>query len=268
MKVRIDEALCQGHALCSFSAPEVFRLRDEDGHAELTGAPWTPELEDKARRAAGRSLVALGNPERGVLERLPFAEAEVQSLRRAFPDAVVLTGRDATRARLLAVAPTAHVLHFAAHAEFDVQDPLGSAILLAPEGADDGRLEVQEIYGLTLASSLVVVSACETALGQVSAGDEVIGLTRAFIYAGAPTVVTTLWKVDDRASFRLMDAFYRALAAGASKAQALRRAQLTVMRDAPPPFFWAAYQLTGETESPLPTVSAAAAPLALACAAR
>jgi ferredoxin len=61
MKVRIDEDLCQGHALCNFSAPEVFRLRDEDGHAELTGAPWSPELEEQARRAA------LGCPEQAIV---------------------------------------------------------------------------------------------------------------------------------------------------------------------------------------------------------
>jgi CHAT domain-containing protein/tetratricopeptide (TPR) repeat protein len=236
-------------------------LVDSASVAYLPSASVLRFAQEKARRGAGHGLVAVGNPERGILDRLPFAEAEVESLRRVFPNAIVLTRRDATRDRVLAVAPTARVLHFAAHAEFNTDDPLGSAILLAAEGAGNGRLEVQEIYGLNLASSLVVVSACETALGKISGGDEMIGLTRAFMYAGAPTVVTTLWKVDDRASFRLMDVFYRALAAGETKAAALRHAQLTIMRDRPQPFFWAAYQLTGETESPLPLGPAMTTPL-------
>ena len=113
-----------------------------------------------------------------------------------------------------------------------------------PSGPDDGRLEVRKIFGLDLHARLVVLSACETGLGQLSRGDELVGLQRAFLYAGTPAVVTTLWKVDDQASYFLMHEFYENL--GRLKvAEALRQAQLTSVKDFPHPFFWAAYTLVG-----------------------
>jgi CHAT domain-containing protein len=113
-----------------------------------------------------------------------------------------------------------------------------------PDGTEDGRLEVRELFGLELNARLVVLSACETGLGKLSRGDELVGLQRAFLYAGTPAVVTTLWKVDDRASFLLMREFYDHLKAR-GPAEALRQAQRAVMTDFPHPFFWAAFGLTG-----------------------
>jgi CHAT domain-containing protein len=92
---------------------------------------------------------------------------------------------------------------------------------------------------------MVVLSACETGLGKLSNGDEMVGLTRAFIYAGTPSIITTLWKVNDRSSYELMSEFYGHLKSE-KKSQALRLAQLKVMEQFPEPFYWAAYQLTGE----------------------
>jgi CHAT domain-containing protein len=137
------------------------------------------------------------------------------------------------------------MLHFAVHAELNEQDPLSSALLLAGEGKDDGRLKVGEIFSLNLKAGIVVLSACETGLGKNNSGDEIIGLTRAFIYAGTPSVITTLWKVNDRASYELMSEFYSNLKS-AKKSEALRQAQLKTMKEFPEPFFWAAYGLTGE----------------------
>src|SRR5262249_51316376 len=93
-------------------------------------------------------------------------------------------------------------------AEPNGEEPMSSALLLTPGEGEDGRLEVRELFGLDLHARLVVLSACETGLGKLSRGDDLIGLQRAFLYAGTPTVVTTLWKVDDRASFLLMREFY------------------------------------------------------------
>ena len=90
-----------------------------------------------------------------------------------------------------------------------------------------------------------LLSACETGLGKFSSGDEIVGMTRAFIYAGTPSVITTLWKVDDRASYELMGEFYRNLKT-MKKSEALRQAQLKTMKEFPQPLFWAAYGLTGE----------------------
>jgi CHAT domain-containing protein len=137
------------------------------------------------------------------------------------------------------------MLHFAVHAELKESDPLNSALLLAKSGNDDGRLKVFEIFSLNLKADTVVLSACETGLGKNNNGDELIGLVRAFIYAGTPSVITTLWKVNDRASYEAMRSFYANLK-NAQKVEALREAQLKTMEQFPEPFFWAAYSLTGE----------------------
>jgi CHAT domain-containing protein len=106
---------------------------------------------------------------------------------------------------------------------------LSSAILLTQAGTEDGRLEVKELFGMNLNASLVVLSGCETGLGKLSSGDELIGLTRAFIYAGTPSVVASLWKVDDRSTAQLMRGFYKNLMT-MTKVEALRQAQLKMIR--------------------------------------
>ena len=121
------------------------------------------------------------------------------------------------------------IIHFASHAELNENDPLSSAVLLAKSDKEDGRLEVREIFGMDLKASLVVLSGCETGLGKLSTGDELVGLTRAFIYAGTPSVVASLWKVDDSSTAHLMSSFYRNLKT-MTKVEALRQAQLELIR--------------------------------------
>ncbi len=186
---------------------------------------------------------------------LALAEAELLA---DMPGAIALRGDAASESSLRARAGQAALIHIAAHAELTQEQPMFSRIVLAPEraqgGAHDGLLEVHEIYGLDLArAELVTLSACQTALGgELSAaggmGDEVAGFTRAFLYAGAPTVVTTLWRIDDAATAQLMAGFYANLAAGMGKAEALQAAQ-AAMRATPQyshPYYWAAFVLTGE----------------------
>ena len=116
--------------------------------------------------------------------------------------------------------------HLAAHGQLNPVNPLFSRIVLAPGGDADGLLEVHEIYGLDLAkASLIVLSACQTQMGAQSRGDDVVGLSRAFIYAGAPTVIASLWKVDDKATSYLMTSLYTNLKKGMGKAAALWAAQ-------------------------------------------
>jgi CHAT domain-containing protein len=158
----------------------------------------------------------------------------------------VLVRKDATKGQTRRHLNAQSLIHLATHADLDETDPLGSALLFRSEGSDTGRLEVQEIFGLDLNADLVILSACVTSLGKLTQGDEVVGLTRAFIYAGTPSVISTLWRVDDRASFELMRAFYENLRAGQPKGEALRQAQLATLHKYPHPYFWAAYQLTGE----------------------
>ena len=185
----------------------------------------------KEKRKAGRERVlALANPDLGDPKKnLEFAEVEAREVQTAYPQSILLLKGEATEASGKQLSPQYDILHFATHGELKEADPLASALLLARSGRDDGRLEVREIFGLNLHSTLVVLSGCETALGKLSTGDELVGLTRAFIYAGTPSVIASLWKVDDRATADLMGAFYKHLKSE-SKVEALRRAQLELIR--------------------------------------
>jgi len=200
-------------------------------------------LADKGVNAPDRALV-VGNPDVGAGMDLRWAEREAKMVGEREHDATVLVRGDATEARVKKLIETAGAVHFATHGELNESDPLASALLLAPGDGDDGRLEVRELFGLDLHARLVVLSACQTGLGKLSRGDELVGLQRAFIYAGTPAVVTTLWKVDDRASYDLIRAFYERLEREGPM-QALRQAQLATMRTYPHPFAWAAFGLAG-----------------------
>ncbi len=109
-----------------------------------------------------------------------------------------------------------------------------------------------EVYGLDLSNTnLVVLSACKTHLGNlrqggITAGDELVGLTRAFIYAGTPSIMTSLWSVDDEATSLLMEQFYTNMQAGMGKAEALRQAQIELRKDYPSPYYGAAFVLSGD----------------------
>ena len=121
------------------------------------------------------------------------------------------------------------IIHFASHSEFNPEFPMFSCIKMAKEKNEDGRLEVHEIFNLDLDNaSLVTLSACETGLGKLSKGDEMIGLTRGFIYAGTPSIVASLWKVNDKSTSDLMSLFYKNLKTH-SKVEALRMAQLEMI---------------------------------------
>jgi CHAT domain-containing protein len=126
-------------------------------------------------------------------------------------------------------------------------NPLFSRIILAPDKESDGILETHEIYDLDLKKvSLVVLSACETQLGVRSRGDDIVGLNRAFLFAGAPTVVASLWTVNDEATKILMTSFHTHLRAGRDKAESLRAAQVETRTKYPNPYYWAAFVLTGD----------------------
>ncbi len=204
------------------------------------------QFTKEKKRAGGERALVMGNPNLGDdAYNLRFAEREAKEVASVYPQSAVYLRAEASKPRAISLSPKYDMLHFAVHAEFNEEDPMSSALLLAPEGKDDGRFRVGEIFSLDLKTNLVVLSACETGLGKLSSGDELVGLTRAFIYAGTPSIITTLWKVNDRASYELMREFYSQLKS-AKKSDALRQAQLKVMEQFPEPFYWAAYQLTGE----------------------
>jgi len=191
-------------------------------------------------------ILAMGNPARsdGSAD-LVFAEKEVSAVAGRFPRPEVRTGADATESALKEGELVGRgVLHIAAHGHYDRREPLKSALLLSPDGKNDGNMEVVEVFALRMNPRLVVLSACESGIGSLEGGDEMQGLNRAFLYAGAGGVLASLWSVSDESTYHLMDRFYRELAERPA-AEALQRAQLDVMESYPEPFHWGAFYLTG-----------------------
>ena len=197
-----------------------------------------------------QQVLALGNPTiKASLSPLTYAQDEVKAVTQLFEgDAHV--GPDATESLVRDQASRASILHLAVHGEYNPLNPLFSTLHLASDQHNDGRLEVHEVFGLDLTgpTQLVVLSACQTQVGELSQGDEIIGLNRAFLYAGAPAVMASLWNVDDAATALLMETFYKNLQEGMPIAKALQQAQQVISRmpDYAHPYFWAAFNLTGQ----------------------
>jgi CHAT domain-containing protein len=206
-------------------------------------------LGDRPARPRGNGVLAVA-PRPDVL---PASQREAQAVARFDGGAAqVLTGGRATEAAFLEAAPGKRILHLATYGVLNKHNPLFSFVEFARDGTQDGRLEVHEVFGLELAADLVVLSACQTGLGSgrladVPPGDDWVGLTRAFLHAGAANVVATLWAVEDEATAGLMERFHQALAAGAPPAQSLAQAQRALLRDRATghPFYWAGVVAVG-----------------------
>lgn len=191
-------------------------------------------------------MLVLGNPDLGDRRfDLPSAEVEARVVSKLSQASEVFLRKDATEEVFKRRAAEHRVLHIASHGEFNASDALKSRLLLGKSGSDDGSLTVAELYELQLDADLVTLSACETGLGRVLSGDDVLGLTRGFLYAGSRNVVASQWQVDDAATAELMQRFYGHLKAGMPMRQALRQAQIETSKAYPHPFFWAAFFLTG-----------------------
>jgi len=209
----------------------------------------------------GRLRSALG------LEPLPATRREVEELARLFPGSISLyLGPEATEARVKSLGRDVAIVHIASHGLIDERLPLDSALALSPpetgaEAGDNGLLQAWEVLEqVRLDADLVTLSACETGLGQELEGEGIIGLTRAFQYAGARSVLTSLWSVADESTAELMRRFYAKLRSGQPKDEALRRAQLDLVetsveidvgerrggRDFSQPLYWAGFQLVGD----------------------
>lgn len=204
-------------------------------------------LRAKESPVDGVALV-LGDPATS-LPHLPGAAQEATTVARLLGTMPHL-GADAREALLYDLHGKIDVVHLAAHGLYDPASPLFSRIALAAGGNQDGNLTVQDILSNVDLSgvNLVVLSACQTAIGARSGGDEIVGLTRALLYAGTPGVVSTLWNISDAASAGLMEEFYRRLTGGASVAEALRHAQLAVKQRYSDPKYWAAFTLAGDPQ--------------------
>jgi CHAT domain-containing protein len=185
---------------------------------------------------SGKPLLA-GVPD----ERAHHVTEEIQTLAKQFKEAEVLLGEQVTFERVRQSVTECGVFHLAAHGLFRPEAPLLSSIRL-----HDRWLAVQDIYDLQLKAILVVLSACETGLGHDAGGDDLVGLVRGFLHAGARSLIVSLWMVDDESMTRLVTEFYTRWLAGSPKSQALRQAQLGLMAIHEHPYFWAPLILVGD----------------------
>ena len=176
----------------------------------------------------------------GDSNRLAHAAQEAQFVAGLFPQGRAFVGAQATLATLRSHAGSADVIHLACHGQFRSDNPMFSALHL-----HDGLLTVEAAESLGLRPGIVVLSACETGLAELGSGDEMVGLVRAFLVAGAARVLASLWPVDDAVTASFMASFYAALCRGQAPAAALQRAQIDVMQTHPHPFYWAAFTLHG-----------------------
>lgn len=251
-------------------------LQDEEGkylidkHTILTA----PSIQVLAQTQAQKQRIAsssqnlkpalvVGNPypyQNSGTESLQYAAAEAQSIAQRF-NVQPLLERQATESKVLQQMNQAKILHFATHATFDHQNGLNSAILLTaePDAEDDGifktpgRITAAELFETfnednPLNADLVVLSACDTGQGEIT-GDGVVGLSRSFIAGGVPSVLVSLWSVNDASTAQLMTEFYDQWQnQGVDKATALRNAMLKTRENYPNPYHWAAFTLIGEAE--------------------
>jgi len=201
---------------------------------------------EKSKKPGG--ILAFGNPYLGDQKyNLVNAENEAISVSKTLPHSKYFLRTDATETALKKYGEGFRYIHFATHGEFNADNPLNSSILLASDSESDGRLTVDKLYSMKLNAELVTLSACETGLGKITNGDDVVGLTRGFLYAGSSSIIASLWKVDDLATAKLMQSFYEALKK-TDKGEALRMAQLQNKKIYPHPYYWASFQLTGNAK--------------------
>lgn len=174
-------------------------------------------------------------------ERIPLVNNEVAALKNIFPDAKTFTDEAANFANYQQNAPAFDVLHLACHGQFRPENPLFSSLHLA-----DGFVTVRDICSQKLRAQIVTLSACETGLNKILAGDEILGLARGFLSAGADSLILSLWTVSDAATTELMKNFYADLQRGASPAASLRTAQLEFIKSDLHPYFWSPFTLIGK----------------------
>ncbi|MEM6252315.1 MAG: CHAT domain-containing tetratricopeptide repeat protein [Cyanobacteria bacterium P01_D01_bin.156] len=227
---------------------QLYQSRDKRDFSELTeddwlvvGNPTMPEVWSSEKT------------QKITLQSLPGAEQEANAIATQFGIAPFI-GNEATESNIRQRLESSRVIHLATHGLLEYGNPKDSgisdtpgAIALTPDDTHDGLLTAAELSEFNLNADLVVLSACDTGLGDIT-GDGVIGLSRSLMQAGAPSVVVSLWAVPDAPTAKLMTDFYNQLKQGENKAQALRQAMLKTLRSHPEPRNWAAFTLVGSVQ--------------------
>jgi len=238
----VVEVAAFGDPRYSAPAPRKSAVMRSDGTEEEEDAYGDPEL-DAALRGGQK------------FEPLPSTRQEVETIASLYaPRSEAYVGTQATEERALSIGKAVPLIHFACHAYVNERFPLDSALVFTiPEtprpGQDNGLLQAWEIFEkVRIDADLVTLSACDSGLGKEMGGEGLIGLTRAFQYAGARTVLASLWKVEDASTAELMKRFYGYLKSGKTKDEALRLAQIDLIRSPSysQPRDWAAFELMGD----------------------
>jgi CHAT domain-containing protein len=220
----------------------------QDATVSIVSALWLLRPRQKIPRREA-SLLLIGDPEPFGLEfpRLAYASEELAEIERHFPDSktTVIRGQAASPDAYERTDPSRYtIIHFAAHAAQNSENPLQSALVLSPRGQQH-LLRASEVMNIPLRAELVTVSSCSSAGSRIYSGEGLVGLQWAFLRAGARGVIAGLWDVSDRATAKLMGELYSRLAAGEQPDQALRNAKLTMLNGSPSmglPYNWAAFQ--------------------------
>lgn len=196
-----------------------------------SAAVWL-HLNSRSRRRGPSNAMLMSFAD----EKIPFADREVDVLSKRLPEASKFTGRRATFAAFESNAPKYDLLHLACHGQFRPDNPMFSSLHLA-----DGWVTVRDVCSRDLRAELVTLSACETGLSRVFAGEEILGLARGFLSAGAKSLVLSLWTVNDEATTRLMIDFYSSLQRGMGAPASLRIAQCSFIDRGEHPYFWSPF---------------------------
>ena len=228
-----------------FPAPGGKQLIDQFVISYVPSASTFALLGQPGPLGTNTFLGALGSLSVDGMPPLEATLSEVDKIHRLIPKASVAKEGELTHNAVLAALQERDLVHIATHGVYEPQAPLFSALLTSPAKNQASRLSLYELTDVQIKAKLVVLSACDSGIGKLSQGDEIAGLTRTFLSAGARTVISSLWTVDDASTALLMEEFYRQLERGVSPAAALRSGALAVRKQYPNPMFWAPFVLTG-----------------------
>lgn len=238
--------LVKGHEILNEPSASVWKLCMDKKRPQVAGivayALGGSEGAFGIAREGGIRTLDLISPERSEIGPLPATADEVREISSLYPGGTALIGPEMTSDRVRSTIKGKNIVHFATHGILSPDYPLLSGLLLY-----DGLMTIPDIFSLDLSASLVVLSACNTGVGKLSSGDEIVGMARAFMYAGSSTVISTLWSVSDESTAKLMKRFYENLKTGSPEGRALQYAQKALMDEYADPFYWAPFTVTGKS---------------------
>jgi len=249
-RIRTERLIIVPHGILHYLP--FHALQDQDGRFlferyQISFLPSASVMKYLPQRQhAGRNrMLAFGNPSRTQIhDSIQYSEMEVKRIGNVFPNSDICTGGLASESLFRKRAGDYDILHLACHTELNSSYPLYSGLLLASGEGQDGQLDVYEIFSLDLQAQLVVLSSCETGLGHLTTGDELVGLSRAFLCAGAQALVCSLWEVNDESTGYFMERFYRNLQ-NHSKIESLQMAQADTKEKYEDIYYWAPFVLIG-----------------------